>query len=157
MPDGEEELADVLADADLGRLGRIAGRFSLRCAPPDGHTWRSRRTSRTTASTNGSWPCVTPSTRGLAFGKQLSELEDRAGEIPVAIVRTTDFPKRGKAIAQIAGMLKRHGEKVVAADADWRRMLAFEAFRKEQRQRSDFAEWQKVARPLSELASLQRS
>ena len=72
-------------------------------------------------------------TRGVAFGKQLSELEKRAGEIPVAIVRTTDFPKTGKAATQIAGMLKRHGRTVVVADADWRRMLAFEAFRKRAR------------------------
>ena len=45
-------------------------------------------------------------TRGAAFGKQIAELEKRAGEIPVAIVRTTDFPKTGKAATQIAGMLK---------------------------------------------------
>jgi hypothetical protein len=95
-------------------------------------------------------------TRGVAFGKQISDLENRAGENPVAIVRTTDFPKTGKAIAQIAGMLKRHGEKVVAADSDWRRMLAFEAFRKVHGQRPDFAAWQKAARPLGELASLQK-
>ena len=55
------------------------------------------------ASTSFSSACVTPRTRGVAFGKQISELEKRAGEIPVAIVRTTDFPKSGKAFAQVAG------------------------------------------------------
>jgi hypothetical protein len=95
-------------------------------------------------------------TRGTAFHKQVSELENRAGEIPVAIVRTTEFPKTGKAITQIARMLKLYGQKVVAADAEWRRMLAFEAFRKCHGQRSDFAAWQKAALPLGELDSLQK-
>ena len=92
----------------------------------------------------------------MAFGKQISDLENRAGEIPVAIVRATDFPKGGKVITQIARMLKRHGEKVVVADAEWRRMLAFEAFRTQNVARPDFIAWQKNARPLGELASLQK-
>ena len=63
------------------------------------------------------------STRGPRFGKQISELEQRAGEIPVAIVRTTDFPKSGKAIAKLPDMLKRarragrRGGRGLAADA----------------------------------------
>jgi len=48
-------------------------------------------------------------------GNQISELAKRAGEIAVAIVRTTSFPKAGKAMAQIAGMLKREGRTVVVA------------------------------------------
>ena len=94
--------------------------------------------------------------RGIAFGKQISELEKRAGEIPVAIVRTTDFPKSGKAATQIAGMLRRHGRTIVVSDSDWRRMLAFEAFRKQYATRSDFAAWQKAARPLGQRDSLQK-
>src|SRR5262249_40925133 len=73
-----------------------------------------------------------------------------------AIVRTTNFPKGGKAATQIAGMLKRHGRTLVVADADWRRMLAFEAFRARLATRPDFAAWQKAARPLGELDSLQK-
>jgi DNA helicase HerA-like ATPase len=95
-------------------------------------------------------------TRGTKFGKQLTDLAHRAGEIPVVIVRTTDFPKSGKAVTQIAGMLKRHGERVVASDADWRRMLAFDAFRQKHMVRSDFAVWQRQSQPLSELETLKR-
>jgi Helicase HerA, central domain len=95
-------------------------------------------------------------TKGTAFGKQITELEKRAGEIPIAIVRTTDFPKSGKAATQVAGMLKQHGRTAVVANADWRRMLAFEAFRKLHAIRPEFAAWQKGARPLGELASLQK-
>jgi hypothetical protein len=53
-------------------------------------------------------------------------------------------------------MLKRHGRTVVVADSDWRRMLAFDAFRKCHETRPDFAAWQKAARPLGELDSLQK-
>jgi hypothetical protein len=45
---------------------------------------------------------------------------------------------------------------VVVADSDWRRMLAFEEFRKEHAARSDFASWQVSARPLGELESLDK-
>jgi hypothetical protein len=94
--------------------------------------------------------------QGGGLGKQLDDLEKRAGEIPVAIVRTTDFPKSGKASEQVAKMLKRDGRRVVVADADWRRMLAFQAFRVQYGTRAEFVAWQKVARPLSELDSLQK-
>ena len=156
VPDGEEELAGVLADAIGAASAELPDGFHFECARQTGDTWKSRPTSRTTASTNCSSAVCNAGTRGVAFGKQISELEKRAGEIPVAIVRTTDFPKTGKAATQIAGMLKRHGRTVVVADADWRRMLAFEAFRKEHATRPDFAAWQKAARPLGELDSLQK-
>ena len=156
VPDGEEELANVLADAIGAADGRAARRLSLRLRHagrqiPGSRDPQAGQQRRQTARRR-----VQRDTRGAAFGKQISELEKRAGEIPVAIVRTTDFPKTGKAATQIAGMLKRHGRKVVVADADWRRMLAFEAFRKQHATRPDFAAWQKTARPLGELDSLQK-
>ena len=155
VPDGEEELADVLADAIWAAGAELPDGFHFDCSAAraylevETHKPDNSVTKRLVAVCNAS-------TRGVAFGKQVSELEERADEIPVVIVRTTDFPKTGKAIAQIAGMLKRHGEKVVAADAEWRRMLAFEAFRKRHEQRREFAAWQKAARPLGELDSLQK-
>jgi hypothetical protein len=59
-------------------------------------------------------------------------------------------------MTQIAGMLKRHGERVVVADAEWRRMLAFQAFRQRHDSRDDFAAWQRTTRPLGELNALQK-
>ena len=155
VPDCEEELTRILADAIGAVTAELPDGFHFSCAADqrylevETHQPDNGVDKRLVALCNAY-------TRGPAFGKQLSDLENRAGEIPVVIVRTTDFPKSGKAIAQIAGMLKRHGEKVVAADAEWRRMLAFEAFRKEHGQRSDFGAWQKAARPLGELVSLQK-
>jgi hypothetical protein len=93
--------------------------------------------------------------QGNGLKKQLDEVEKRLGEFPVVIVRSTDFPKTGKAVTQIAAMLKRDGRRVVVTDTDWRRMLAFEAFRQRHGSRPDFAAWQRAARPLGELNSLQ--
>ena len=154
VPDAEEELAHVLADAIGAVAPELPDGFHFSCTPDaryvevEAHKPDNSVDRRLVAVCNAS-------TRGPAFGKQISELEDRAGEIPVAIVRTTDFPKAGKAIAQIAGMLKRQGQKIVVADADWRGMLAFEAFRKRHEHRPDFAAWQRSARPLAALASLE--
>ena len=96
--------------------------------------------------------------RGAVFGKQIVELEQRAGEIlvPRSCARP-EFPKTGKAATQIAGMCSDgNGRRVVVANADWRRMLAFEGFRSHHHARSDFAAWQKQACPLGELDSLQK-
>src|SRR5262249_586488 len=61
-----------------------------------------------------------------------------------------------KAAAQIAGMLRRHGRRLIIPDAELRRMLAFQEFRSRQSTRLDFGAWQKAARPLGELDSLQK-
>ena len=94
--------------------------------------------------------------RGGGLGKQITELEKRADEISVAIVRTAEFPGPASQVAkQIGKMLKRDGRRVVATDSELRRMLAFEAFRQQHGNRPDFTAWQRAARPLGELKSLQ--
>ena len=133
VPDGEEDLARVLADAIRAATAELPDGFQFGCVRRTGR-YLEVETHRPDNGVDKLLVAVcNANTRGPAFGKQISELEKRAGEIPVAIVRTTDFPKTGKAATQIAGMLKRHGRTVVVADADWRRMLAFEAFRKQPR------------------------
>jgi hypothetical protein len=155
VPDGEEDLARVLADAIGAATAEMPDGFQFDCAPDQ--KYLEVETHRPDSGVDKLLVGVcNANTRGIAFGKQVSALEKRAGEIPVAIVRTTDFPKSGKAATQIAGMLRRHGRTVVVADSDWRRMLAFEAFRKQYATRSDFTAWQKAARPLGQLESLQK-
>ncbi len=156
VPDSEEELARILDGAIRAASDELPQGYHFGCASSDGryleietHKPNNTLEKRLAAVCNAN-------TRGPAFGKQISELEKRAGEIPVALVRTTDFPKSGKAIAQIAQMLKRYGEKVVVADSEWRRMLAFDDFRTQHRQRPDFGSWQKEARPLGQLNALQK-
>jgi GTPase SAR1 family protein len=94
--------------------------------------------------------------QGRGLLNQLIEVEKRAGEHPVSIVRTVNFPKQGKAMEKIAGMLKNNGHSVVVQDSDWRRMQAFAAFREKYHKRAEFAAWQKEAKPLGELASIQK-
>jgi hypothetical protein len=156
VPDGEQELANVLAVAIRAATAELPDGFHFGCESPD-ERYLEVETHKPDHSIEKLLVAVcNAGTRGVGFGNQLSELERRAGEIPVAIVRTTSFPKSGKAATQIAGMLRRHGRTVVVADADWRRMLAFEAFRERYATRPDFATWQKAARPLGELESLQK-
>jgi len=156
VPDGEEELTRVLADAIRAATAELPEGFHFGCAPPEGRYLEVETHKPGNVIDKRLVALCNANVRGTGFGKQITELENRAGEIPVAIVRTTDFPKSGKAITHIAAILKRHGEKVVAANAEWRRMLAFEAFRKQHEPRPDFAVWQKAARPLGELDSLQK-
>lgn len=95
--------------------------------------------------------------RGGGLGKQLDAVAQRMGDFPVVIVRATNFPASPVAEAnkRIVQLIQRDGRRVQIADTDWRTMQAFEAFRQQHSQRPDFAQWQRHARPLSELASLQ--
>jgi hypothetical protein len=155
VPDGEEELVRVLADTIRAATAELPDGFHFGCTQHE--RYLEVETHKPDNSVDKLLVAVcNANTRGIGFGKQISELEKRAGEIPVAIVRTTGFPKSGKAMTQIAGMLRRHGRTVVVADADSRRMLAFEVFRTQHASRPDFAAWQKAARPLGELDSLQK-
>src|SRR5262249_54419701 len=149
VPDDEEELAGILATAIGAATDELPEGYQFECARNQRYV--EVETHKPDNEVDRLLVSVcNAGTRGIAFGKQLIELEQRAGEIPVAIVRTTSFPKTGKAAAQVAGMLRTQGLTAVVANGDWRRMLAFEAFRKGHASRPDFAAWQKEARPLGE-------
>jgi len=95
-------------------------------------------------------------TNGNGLINQIKEVTNRAGDFAVAFLRNTKFPQSGKAMQLVAPLLKKDGHTIVVPDSDWRRMLAFAAFREKHCVRPDFAAWQKEARPLGELASLQK-
>jgi hypothetical protein len=156
VPDSEEGLARVLADAIRAATAELPDGFHFGCAPPDGHYVEVELHKPDNGIAKLLVAVCNKSAKGGGLGKQLGDVEKRVGDFPVAVVRTTDFPKTGKAMEQVAGLLKREGRRVVVADADLRRMLAFEPFRAEHAGRPDFAAWQKVARPLGELDSLQK-
>lgn len=155
VPDAEEDLATTLSVAINSVNGELSDGFHFGIGALDGR-YLELETHRPDNKVNKLLVAVCNARAGVSLIKQVGELEKRAGEIPVAIIRTTNFPKTGKAIERIAGLLNREGRKVVVADSDWRRMLAFEAFRQQHGSRADFAGWQKSARPLGELDSLQR-
>jgi hypothetical protein len=156
LPDEEGALAGILADAIRSAAAELPEGLHFECGPPDGRYLEVETHKPDNGVDKRLVAVCNAPTRGPSFGKQIADLEKRAGELPVAIVRTTDFPKAGKAITQIASMLRRDGQKVLAVDSDWRRMLAFDAFRKRHANRADFRQWQKTARPLGELSSLQK-
>jgi hypothetical protein len=155
VPDGEEELAGVLAGAIRNATGESPDGFQFDCGLDRRYIEVETQKPDNSVAKLLVALC-NAATRGVAFGGQIAELDERTGEVPVVIVRTTTFPKTGKAAAQIAKMLRRHGRTVVVADSEWRRMLAFEAFRKEHATRPEFATWQRAAGPLGELDSLQK-
>ena len=97
--------------------------------------------------------------RGGGLGKQVSEVAYLAGEIPVVLVRSTDFPKTAssdasKEIAKLTAP-RGPGRKLVVADSDWRAMAAFRQFYADHRRSDGFSPWQRTERPLAELRSLQ--
>jgi hypothetical protein len=155
VPDDEDELARVLADAIRATADELPDVFHFGRPQPEGR-YLEVETHKPDGGIDKLLVAVCNAKQGASLIKQVTELGNRAGEIPVAIVRTTDFPKTGKAVTQIAGMLKRQGRRVVVPNADWRRMLAFGAFRQEHASRSDFAAWRKIARPLGQLDSLEK-
>ncbi|HVK11287.1 MAG TPA: AAA family ATPase, partial [Gemmataceae bacterium] len=156
VPDEEEDLARTLADAirsasaelpDGNHFGEphVAGRF----IEVETHRPGNVVDQLLVAVCNRK-----PQGGGLA--NQVTEVERRAGDIPVALVRTTDFPSPTAQVSkQIGKLLKRDGRRVVVENSDWRRILAFAAFRGQHGARADFAVWQRAARPLGELKSLQ--
>jgi hypothetical protein len=156
VPASEEGLAQVLAGAIHAATPELPDGYHLECQSSDGnavevefHTPDNRVDKLLVAVCN-------KNPQGGALSKQLDAVAKRLGDFPVALVRTADFPKTGKTTEQVASLLKRDGRRVVVADADLRRMIAFEAFRAEHEKRTDFAAWQKTARPLGELDSMQK-
>jgi len=158
VPDGEAALAGVLADAIRAVTAELPDGFHFGCAATDGRYLEVEAHKPGDGIDKLLVAVCNKSGKGGGLGRQLADVEKRVGDFPVALVRTTDFPasKGSQVVGQVARLLKRDGRRVVVADAEWRRMLAFEAFRKQHEQRPGFAAWQKAARPLGELDALQR-
>jgi energy-coupling factor transporter ATP-binding protein EcfA2 len=89
--------------------------------------------------------------QGGGLLKQLEQVQRRAGEIPVVLVRTLEFPKSGQTTTLIAQLIKQKGRRVLLHNSDLRYMLAYEAFAQQQRQHPHFSAWQRHGRPLTRL------
>src|SRR5262249_50721762 len=152
VPDEEGELARVLADTIRALSAEVLDGSHFGCARPDGRYLEVEMHGADNSVGKLLVAVCNKSARGGGLGQPLAEVEKRMGDFPVALVRTTEFPttKTSEVVKQVARLLKRDGRRVVVADADWRRMLAFEAFRQKHATRPEFAAWQKAARPLSE-------
>ncbi len=96
--------------------------------------------------------------QGGALGRQIEEVEQRAGEHTPVIVRSTAFPASPKAAVslQLGKLIARGGRRVVVEDSDWRTMMALAVFRSGRGIDADpaFVAWLKRSRPLTGLTSL---
>jgi hypothetical protein len=96
--------------------------------------------------------------QGGGLGRQITEVENQAGEVPAAVVRSTAFPSNPKTVVskQIGKLISHGGRRVVVENADWRRMLAFRSFYEKHHSDPGFASWRRESRPMSELPSLRQ-
>ncbi len=94
--------------------------------------------------------------RGGYLGRQVAELEERAGDDTPVIVRLTEFPSSsGAAVTkQIGALIARGGRRAVIEDSEWRAMMAMPRFREEHHDDPAFPAWLKEGKPLSRLRSL---
>ena len=96
--------------------------------------------------------------RGGGLGKQVEKAAKAAGEIPVVLVRSTEFPSSPNAVVtrDIVKLVKPkgRGRKVVVSNSDWRAMAAFREFHAKHKAEPGFAAWQKAERPLAELPAV---
>jgi hypothetical protein len=155
VPDDEDDLARVLADAVRSCSAELPDGTHFGEPRADGR-FVEVETHRGNAVDKLLVAVCNKSANGGGLARQVSEVERRAGENAVALVRSTNFPKPTSQVGkQIGHLVKRGGLAVPVENADLRRMLAFEAFRRQHGSRPDFADWQRSARPLGELKSLQ--
>lgn len=103
------------------------------------------------------------SPQGGGLTRQVKELREAAAEIPgtlhPVILRTTDYrPKSPQSLIakEFAAVVKSGGFSMTIEDTDWRRILAFLAFRHEHGEQAGFEEWQQTMQPLSRIASLSK-
>ncbi len=155
-PDNEEDLAALMAWAVRACSDELPDGCHIGAGEPNGRVIDVDIHRPDKAVDKLLVAVCNKSPRGGGLGKQITELEKLAGEIPVAIVRTTDFPGPTALVSkQIARMLKKDGRRVVVPNADWRRMLALQAFRERYGGRPDYRAWACADRPLSTLKSMQ--
>ncbi len=155
LSDDEEELARILAEAIRQVSEEMPEGYHFGCTVDrqfievETHHPNNRVDKLLVALCN-------KNAQGGRLAKQLTEVEKRVGDFPLALVRTTDFPstKKSRIVDQIAQLLKRDGRRIVVPNADWRHMLAFAEFRQRHRTDPKFVSWQKLDHPLSELHSL---
>ncbi len=159
VPDEEEELAVILADAIRSCGDELPDPFHFGTPQPD--TKHPNMIEVDVHKVNDHEPllvavCNQPTQRNK-LEQQIEQIEKRCGELPVALVRNVPFPKTkgAKSVERIAKLIKQNGRRVVVENAEWRRMLAFEAFRQQHGTTTGFLAWQRTARPLGELKSLQ--
>jgi hypothetical protein len=96
------------------------------------------------------------SSQGGGLGKQIEEVEKQAGSQRLTLIRSTDYPTSAKTnIAQkLASLVRCGGRLVRVEDAEWRKVLALQAFHAQQGNQPDYSRWRQQCQPLSQLPFL---
>jgi hypothetical protein len=158
VPDDEEELAGLLAWAVSACSQEMPAEFWFAA---DRHKQHGRMLAIEVHQPHNAVgrllvAVCNKGAQGKGLTNQITEAEKEAGEIPLVLVRSTDFPKNPKGIVsqQIGKLIARGGRRVVMQDSDWRTVLALRAFQRRHGQDPQFAAWAKENQPLTSIAAL---
>ena len=156
VPDADADRAGLLARAMLACNAELPDPYRL-SATVDGTCVAVEEQGTGTAPVRLLVALCDKSAKGGGLGRQVVAAEKAADGRPVVLVRSTPFNygPATQVARQVGGLLKATGgRKVEIVDADWRAMAAFEPFAAAHAGLS-LADWQRSAKPLSRLRSLQ--
>lgn len=157
IPEGEAELAGLLAWGIEHCNAELQG---CRFAPSlDGTMIRVERDSPGAARETFVVAICQKSPQGGWLGRQIAEVEQRAGGLPVVLVRSYAFPTNPKTqVAKLIGkLIGTTGRRVEVEDSDWRALLALRAFAESRSSEPQYSLWQRESRPLSQLAAIRKT
>jgi GTPase SAR1 family protein len=155
VPEGEEELVPLLTRA-IGRCNdEIAADHKL-TAVVSGNVILVDESSPSGVRQVAIAICEKRAV-GDGLRKQVVGAAALAAGRPLVLVRSTPFPTNPKTMVaiEIGKAMGAAGRRVEVANADWRAMAGFETFFDTHNARPGFADWQRAARPLSQLRSMQ--
>jgi DNA helicase HerA-like ATPase len=157
LPEEEAELANLLA---WGIDHCNAELHGCTFAPAlDGTMIRVERDGPGTTRETFLVAICQKSPQGGWLGRQIAEVEQRAGGLPVVLVRSYAFPKNPKTqvARQIGKLIGTSGRRVEVEDSNWRAVHALRAFAEARSGDPQFAAWQRESRPLSQLAAIRKT
>jgi hypothetical protein len=158
VPDGEEELAGLLAWA-VGQASQEMPAdfwFAADRHPLHGRMLTIEMHRPQNAVDRLLVAVCNKAAKGVGLSNQIAEAEKAAGDIPVVLVRSTDYPKNVKGVVsqQIGKLVQKGGRRVVVQDSDWRTLLALKEFQRQHGHEPQFSAWVKENQPLTRVASL---
>ncbi len=157
VPTDEEELAAILAAAIISCSSEVEAGDVFEAETAGRFVFAERHAADNSVGRLLAGVC-NKGPQGGALGRQIEEVERRAGEHTPVIVRSTAFPANPKAAVsqQLGKLIARGGRRVVVEDSDWRTMMALAVFRTGRGIDADpaFVAWLKRSRPLTGLTSL---
>jgi len=94
--------------------------------------------------------------QGGGLLKEIRALETQAGERPMVIVRSGEFPKSAKSQVsiRIGEIIARGGRRAQVEDPDWGSLMALPEFLDSSPQSPAIALWQQKMRPLTRYRSI---